>query len=141
MRKYILSNILVNNGTDHKTYNPENVNGAISETSAVEDSTPDELYAIYKSETETRSIENSLYDEYETGPTKITRSIEDSDIDEFVMDSTNFTKSIENSDVDAIYILDTTRHTYTVEETDTDESEYIYSIDYNDADFDDILLI
>ena len=141
MKKHILSDILVNSELSYGTDNSGSVNGVISETATIEDSTPDEFYTINKGKSETRSVENSLFEEYEFGVTNLTKSLESSDADEFVMEATILTENVENSDVDEIILTDSTRKTFAVEDTDADEFENIYITDSYNEDFDDILFI
>ena len=141
MRKHILSNILVRSELGNRIHNSENINSIISETATIEDSTPDEFYAMGKSEFETRSVENSLFEEYEFGTTKLTKPLEYSDADEFVMCGTGVTESIENSDLDEFFLMDYTKQTFTIENTDADEFGNICTIECYNEDYDDILFI
>lgn len=141
MRKHILSNILVSSELGNVIYNSQNVNGVISETATIEDSTPDEIYTMDKSDFETMSVENSSFEGYEFGVTKLTKSLESSDADEFVMCATKLTESVENSDTDEIYLMDYTKQTYTIENTDADEFGNICTTECCNVDYDEILFI
>lgn len=141
MKKHILSDILVSSELGNRIHNSKNINSVISETATIEDSTPDELYAMGKSEFETRSVENSSFEEYELGTTKLTKSLESSDADEFVMCGTKVTGSIKNLDLDGVFLMDYTKQTFTIENTDADEFGNICTIECWNEDYDDILFI
>ena len=91
------------------------------ETSTVETTDADEFFAIGGTY-ETRSQENSDPDEFTFGPTSITKSAEATDEDEFIF-------------------CGPTIATETVESSDADEFLPDVLNDFNNKDFDEILLI
>ena len=80
--------------------------------------------------------------EFIFGPTSITKSVEATDEDEFIFcGPTMVTENVENSDPDEFLLQGPTNLTFTQENTDEDEFLSDILSDFNNKDFDEILLI
>lgn len=111
------------------------------ETSTIETTDTDEFFAMGGTY-ETRSQENTDPDEFIFGPTSITKSVEATDEDEFIFcGPTMVTENVENSDPDEFLLQGPTNLTFTQENTDEDEFLSDILSDFNNKDFDEILLI
>lgn len=51
------------------------------------------------------------------------------------------TRSVENSDLDEIFLIDSTRQTFTIENTDIDDFRNVFIKESYNEDYDDILFI
>lgn len=101
-----------------------------------------EMIDLGKTTYETNTIEITDPDEFTFGPTSITKSVEATDEDEFIFcGPTMVTESVENSDPDEFLLQGPTYLTFTQENTDADEFLSNVLSDFNNKDFDEILLI